>query len=354
MEKRLTNEQNIRSAIIFLNTFGLTLEEKDTIIDGEVLKVYSGDKEVGKVNINEDQFIIETASNFGLLKASYDIAKYSAFVDIESIVDEDYAKYAQWANEITYTIEQNDQIKMQGTFNVTCTADTEFGIKCLCHPTCTYYAKDGSQIEIKMQKDGSLFNYKYKKDEIKEDIDFDLFNPYLGYFHHTISKGEYENGKGWPYIEHYGVSDKSEKDNHLLVARDYITEYGNRTKYNSLEVEKVSKTDEDQLLKQKIELIQLVGKPAFKRIQSLIDFFKVERVSLIDNFINVSMAFYTDEEIKGLLGINRQKMTFQNGVDNLNDAYFGITDDNNFFLLGKVKLESKKLEKTLDTKRQQD
>lgn len=354
MEKRLTNEQNIRSAIIFLNTFGLTLEEKDTIIAGEILRVYREDKVVGKVNINEDQFIIETASNFGYLKASYDIAKYSAFVAIESIVDEDYAKYAQWANEITYTIEQNDQIKMQGTFNVTCTADTEFGIKCLCHPTCTYYGNDGSLMELKMQKDGSLFNYKYEKEEIKEDIDFDLFNPYLGYFHHTISKGEYENGKGWPYIEHYGVSNKSEKDNHLLIIRDYIVEYQNRTKYNSLEVEKVSKTDEDKLLKQKIELIQLVGQPAFKRIQSLIDFFTIGGVSLIDNFINVSMIFYTDEEIKGLLGIDRVKMDFQNGEDNLKDAYFGINDDNNFFLLGKKDLEFKKLEKRLHEKRQQD
>ncbi len=350
MKKRLTNEQNIRSVVVFLNTFGLMLEEKDTIPNGEVLKIYNKDKEVGNVSINEDQFLIETASNFGYLTASCNVTKFSGFIDEEC----NKAVFAQWMNEISYTIEQENQVKMEGSFNVICTADSEFGIKCLCHPMFKYYGSDDSLIEVKMQKDDSLFIFKYQKDEIEEDIDFNLFNRYLGYFRHTISKGKYENGKGWPYIEHYCVCDKSEKDNHLLIAKGYITEYEDYIKYNCLEVEKVSKTDEDQLLKQKIDLIQLVGQPAFQRIQSLVNFFKSEEVSLIDNFINVSMTFYTDEEIKGLLGINRQKMTFQNGENNLKDAYFGITDDNNFFLLGKSNLESKKLEKTLDTKRQQD
>ena len=338
-KKKLTYEQNIRSAIVFLNTFGLTLEEKDSIVDGDVLKVYNGSKEAGKVSINGEKTLIETDSNFGLLQADYDRVKYFSSIDHET----DSAFFARWSTDISYTIKDQEKIKMKGIFTVLCNVDTTFGMKCICQPLLQYYSQDGSVIEFKMQRDGRVFYFSYENKENKEDIQIAPYNESIGYFRHHITKGEFKDD--WPYLESYLVTDKSERENNILVAGNYIVENGNRTQYNCIEEKKISKVDEDALLMQKIALIQKVGSKAFHRIKIVRDFFIVDGVSLFDHFINVSLPSYTDEEVKGLLGIDREVMHFQNGAYHVKDAYFGVKENQDFFLLGKEDTSPKRLEK---------
>lgn len=56
-------------------------------------------------------------------------------------------------------------------------------------------------------------------------------------------------------------------------------------------------------------------------------------VSLLDNLVSVCYDSYTDEELSSLLGINRQRMNYQNGADNLVKSYYGIGISNCFFPL---------------------
>jgi len=75
-----------------------------------------------------------------------------------------------------------------------------------------------------------------------------------------------------------------------------------------------------------------------KKIDDIRKSFIVNGVSLFDNLIDVSFSRYSDEEVKALFGIDRQKVNYQNGADNLVDAYYGIGNTNSFSLPSLVKL----------------
>ena len=71
----------------------------------------------------------------------------------------------------------------------------------------------------------------------------------------------------------------------------------------------------------------------FKKIKKLREILLIGDISLLDNLISVCYDSYTDEELCALLGVNRQKMNYQNGADSLVNSYFEIGSSNCFFPL---------------------
>ncbi len=341
-KKKLTYEQNIRSALVFLNTFGLKMEEKEVLTDGTSLKVYDNINIVGKVDIVGEKVVIKAALNHGILEASYDVAKFSGFIDYES----NNAKFMHWETNISYSVKDTSEKKvMTGDFIITCSADSEYGIKCLCHPTFSCSLDNGTFLELQIQKNGNLFKMESTQDDLYEMISVRPYDGDDGYFRYILTKEKYDHD--CPYMEVYTVSDKSALQDHILQVRHIIDKHGDISVLQSTEVERNDELTSDQSLEQVIDLIQKVGGKAFERIQQIVDYFRTDQISLIHNFIAVSMTSYTDDEIKGLLGINRVPMQFQNGTDNLMDAYFGINQNDVFKLHSKGFSKIKKLTKKI-------
>lgn len=322
MRKALDINVSIRAAIIFLNTFGLILEEKDSMDDVTELNIYDKEnKVVGKTTLNGKVIKIEAQTGYGTLNASYETGFMSGAIDYES---KNAPKYIRWANHITFEMCDNQKKVMNGDFSVTIFADEEFGIKCLAHPSFVYYASDGSLLELKFQTDGKVFYLEYQKDDLREIIDL---TPYFDRcFCHQITKGAF--GNDWSYIKSYVLrngagGDLSDEFETLVVESINGKETNKEFKTKKKIAREYDETKFKELLDQKASLVQDIGSDAFNRIQNIIKFFDVNNNSLIDNFLSVSLNSYSDSQIKGFLGIDRKRFMFQNGTDNLEGAYFG-------------------------------
>ena len=87
----LTPEQTACAARVFLNIFGLILEEKEVIEEDDKLKIYDKDSNVvGYYYLENNQAKINAEYNGNILKASYLIPRTQGLVDLE-----DKAKYAK-------------------------------------------------------------------------------------------------------------------------------------------------------------------------------------------------------------------------------------------------------------------
>lgn len=136
----LNPNQEIRSAIVFLNTFGLILEEKENLTDTMHLHIF--DKEnntVGEVYFENEKVKIEANSNFGFIHANYDFAKIQGFSDIDS---PGCPIFMEWQNKINYTIEENNKKKFSGEFLVNNNMDEVYGMNCSCHMTLNYQKQE--------------------------------------------------------------------------------------------------------------------------------------------------------------------------------------------------------------------
>lgn len=324
MRRELDYNVSIRAAIIFLNTFGLTLEEKYILNDGDNINIYDNEKNVvGSVILNGSVIKMKAKSNYGILNASYETGSMIGFIDLESKCEKP-PKYVEWSNNISYKIYNDKNLLMKGNFSIRISADEEFGVKCSVHPSFIYFPNDGGMLEAKFQTDGKVFYLEYKKDDLSEKIEL---TPYCDtYFLHQITKGKFEHS--WPYIRFYSlrngaVSGLNDAFETLFVEsiNGKVTNKEFKTEKKIAEEYDVSKSQE--LLNQKAFLTQGIGSEAFNRIQNIIKFFIVNDNSLIDNFLSVSLNSYSDSQIKGFLGIERKRFMFQNGTDNLEEAYFG-------------------------------
>lgn len=322
MKKELDYNVSIRSAIVFLNTFGLILEEKDILGNGTELNIY--DKEnnvVGKTILNGNIIRMKAQSSYGTLNASYEVGFMSGGIDYESC---NAPKYIRWSNHISFKIYNDKKLLMNGNFSVNVSADEEFGINCLAHPSFIYYANDGSMLELKFQTDGKVFYLEYQKDDLREMIDLTPY--YDRYFCHQITKGKFNND--WPYIKLHVLrngegGDLSDEFETLVVesikGKETIREFKTEKKVAS----EYDNSKSEEVLEQKASLVQTIGSDAFNKIQKVIEIFNVNNNSLIDNFVSVSLTSYSDSCIKGFLGIDRKSFMFQNSTDDLENAYFG-------------------------------
>lgn len=344
----LTYEQNIRSAIIFLNTFGLVLDDVKNLTGDSEIKIFNKEyQEVGTVCFVNNNVIINAQTDFGKLDASYDCAAIDGFIDYESSNSglclyeetsefgeyrESYAMFVEWSNNIDYSIQIDDTRKMLGEILIECTMDSEFGKKCICHPTIEYWENDKKIIVMEFQKDGYNFKMEISNEDAHEIISISPFNEYNSYIFHKITKGEYDSEKiSYPYSKLAGIALKSSTENNMLSVLAVEKEYNNIISHQQAECKKISSDENKEAVIQKGKIMQEIDPAMYERIKQLRDFFTLNGISLFDNFICISLSSFSDEEIEALFGIDRGKMKFQNHTDNLCDAYYGTNEEAIFF-----------------------
>lgn len=337
-EKYLTLEQNVCAARIFLNTFGFIIEDVAEVNEFSKIKIYDKSmNEVGELSFNNGQVIMTAEYNKGKLTANYDIAKIFGFVDIES----NNALFGQWSSKINFQIENSD-CNIKGKFLVANTADSQFGISCVCHPLLTLNIPDKGDITLKILRDGCVFYFEFNTENYNETIEF---KPISEYIRHIITKGEYNQSKHqYPYRKYVGVFNAAECGENKDKLNMFLSEEqnGEILNYRRDLVEKVDKNNYKELNIQRGLLMQKLDSDMLKKVQLLREIFTIDGISLLDNLISVCYDSYTDEELVALLGTKRPTPIYQDGAKTLTDSYFGIGKESKFLSLEQQKRLLKK------------
>ena len=219
--------------------------------------------------------------------------------------------------------------------------DTEFGVNCNCHPLIKYEVPGLRNTILKMQRDGNTLNF-----EINADEDYELISvrPGFDWFAlHDIKKGEYVENKRYPYRKYVGIfnpwSSKYERELRIFLEENKYEELLN---FKDEFTPKDGADNSTETMLQVGNLMQDLDYDMFKKIKKLREMLVIGDLSLFDNLASVCYDDYTDEVLSALLGINRQKMKYQNGADNLFDSYYEIGISSCFFPLENQKSLLKK------------
>lgn len=315
-KKRLSSKECVPAARIFLNIFGLTLDNENNI--------KYNDKIVGNLFIVDDTITMKAEYNNATLDASFPIATECGFVDVE----ENNALFGEWNFPIKFEAKSNN-IDYDGEMLFTCTADSEFGLNCLIHPEISIKLPQDGKINVKVQKDFNFFRYDIDKKE-SDYHEFASVSPWSSYSYamHQIKKGKSEK-YSYPYDFQSGIfpgAEAGEKKDLIHVFLSEKENDGEQEKYLSFHnewVQKVGEDDSKKVVIQKGSLMQELDKSMFEKIKLIREILNIGNVSVLDNLVSVCYDSYSDEEVKALLGIDRQKMKYQDYSNNLIKAYFG-------------------------------
>lgn len=334
-EKYLTLAQNTCAARIFLNTFGLILENTNNINEFSIIKIFDEDmNKVGKLNFDNGKVMIYANYNNSLLEASYDISKVSGFVDIEC----GNALFAQWSSKIIFKVENGNNIKLSGEFLIECSMDSEFGINCRCHPLINCDVPNKRKITLKILREGRTFGINISSGNYNETIDIMPWDDWNGFIKHDITNGDYDPKRYmYEYRKYMGIfsAGKGSEDKlHVFLSE---TEWDNKKSFRNEFPKKIGDDSSEELVIQKGMLMQDLDPDMFEKIKTLRKSLSIGDVSLLDNLISICYDRYTDEELEALLGIKRKKMNYQDGANSLKESYFGIGQNSQFLSIEQQK-----------------
>jgi len=335
-EKYLTLAQNTCAARIFLNTFGLILENVINIDEFSKIRIFDKDMNVvGELHFDKGKVIINANYNNSLLEASYDISRVFGFIDIEF----DNALVGLWNSKIVFKLENNNHIKMDGEFLIDSSIDSSLEIKCLCHPLINCDVPNKGKFTLKIQRDGRTFGVGISSMNYNETIDIRPWDDLNGFIKHVISKGEYDPKK---YLHEYrkfmGVFSAGSGNEDKLHAFLSETEWDKQISLISEFPSKVGDDNSKELVIQKGLLMQELDYEMIEKIKYLREvLLSINGISLLDNLISVCYDSFEDEEIEALLGIKRNKMNYQDGANSLKESYFGIGQDSQFLSIEQQK-----------------
>lgn len=329
-EKYLTFEQNLCAARVFLNTFGFILEDCKNITKS--LKIFNKNMdEVGNLRFDNNETVIIAKYNNATLRANYETPKVFSFIDVET-KNIPFALYGEWQNKIKFEINHNP--KIAGEFLITCSIDTEFGIKCKCHPLINCDVFNNDKLILEILRNGLIFGLEIKNNNSHEIINISPWDNLNGYIKHVISSGKYDASKyQHEYKKYAGVFAAGIGDEDKLHVFLSETEWDKQITFKNLFPLKLGTNNSEDLIIQKGKLMKDLDPDMFKKIQELKETLKIDNVSLLDNLISVCYDNYTDKELYALLGIIRKKMEYQNKATCLIDSYYGINNEHNILQL---------------------
>lgn len=306
----LTLEQNICAARIFLNTFGLTLENVDEVNEFSKIKIF--DKalnEIRELHFNNGKVIMSVNYNNSVLNASFDIAKMLEIIDPEC-KSAAYALFGEWSSKIDFKLKEQNGIKLSGEFLIISSIDTEFGVSCLCHPLINCEVPGKGNIILKILRDGSLFKLEIVAGENYETINVRPYDSLNGFLLHDIRKGKYDEKKyAYPYRRYAGIFNGAETGENKDKLHVFLNEEedNNQLNFRSEFIPKVKSENSKENLLQKGRLMQELDPDMFEKIKKLRELLLIGDVSLLDNLISVCYDIHTDEELNALLGIKDEE-----------------------------------------------
>ena len=326
MEKKyLTLQQNLSVARVFLNMFDLVLENKNNIWQFDVLKILDRyGNQCGRLYFDCGIVRIETETSLGLLIADYEIASFN-------ILRDNYLGGGQvgWSHVINFNVK--DSKSFGGTMRIPAIIDTHFSKKCCVNTAINYIDKDGKDVNLYVMSDGYQFGYIAKKGDFREKIEINIRDCINYSMYHTIVSGK-EDILNFCFPDcntHIVKYDFSSKKICLKTIVN-IRKNSEKIKYEEVNHESVGEFESVESNIQKGLLMQEIDPDFSLKIKELINDFNKNGVSFLENLIDAAFNDYSKEEKKALFGTDIRKIKYQNGADNLDDAYFGKKDSKNY------------------------
>lgn len=317
---KLTREQNVKAATVFLNNFNLKLEEKDDLNKHSRLKIidYAGDP-VGELYFDKEYIKIRTLSPFGILNAQYKMSYYNVDFDIIN----GGVNYCSWGNYISYDIYKHRDEKYSGSFIIEGSID-ENGKKYVAAQSSLKLMLDDEDV---MAITLASFDNDNFVMSILDDCGYDEITYRPNRLSHIRTT---EDGEDSSFLVH-------EKDDSIIIEND-IFQNDNLIFNGDLDKELAIGNNKTQ------QMINMMNKhnPSLKRrVGDASRIFTSNNCNLLTNAVNTCFATAQNEDVLELLGLSDKKITYQNGSNNLRDAYFG-KDSEEFNLSPKMHRKLKK------------
>jgi len=323
MEKKyLTFDQNLCSARIFLNIFGLSLENKEEI--DEFTKLNILDKNNGRAGMlyfENNAVKMSCVTSLGNLNADYDISAFSGFKDLEC-----GGALLQWNHALKFQV---DGIQcFSGIMKICLKMDTDFGNSCMVHTKIKYTDENNNEVEIKFMEDGKPFSYEAKKDYFSEVLEIDPWCGFDSFMYHITRNGKYDPTKYCFPNDNVKYVCYGSNDRNYLKTVSRIVKNSQTIEDDSQLYEIVEKDNSVESTIQKGLLMHQIDANFSKKIIELINLFKKDNVSFLENLIDISFDSISEEEKRALFGTDIKRINYYNGADNLFDAYFYIDGNN--------------------------
>jgi len=327
MREELELKYNIPNVKLFLNIFGLELEEKPEYEKGgDPLLVFMNDVEAGNVRFDEDGILIDAISIYGKVKAKSNYAEALLLTDVESFQTiHTLGLYANWNNTFKFSIDLYNGTHFDGNTCFAVKIDNEFGNMVSCHSTLDY--QDGEKnYNITLQDNGFPFRFIEKRGSYMEGICYNIFSTWGSgsYFDHTI-RDKFTNGEeSYDYDRTFfiGKAHDSEKNN---IAVSYTEFNDKRIQHSYQEFRRVSKDDEDSReVINRIEAMNYLDPSMRAKINKVIYEFSIGGHSFLETILLYSFTNYSYEEVDALFGLDKKEI-------DLEQTYFG---DQNAKMIG--------------------
>lgn len=298
MEKIFDIKYNIPAIKAFLNIFDLTLEDKDEVVTGDILKVIGDNEKVGVVKFNNNDIEVKALSKYGIVKAQ--TGYVNVFKNVKAL-----GLYAFLFNDFTFSLDN----KITGDLNFGVKLDNEFGNRANLH-TKLKIQDEKKKYTIKFQEEGYNLYYLEENKDYQEQIIYDLFDSFThSYIHHSITKNILDNSIVKKYYESAFIGKGYDnKENNTAVNVKKINNELVDKKY--LEFPKKGLDDEEVEVINKGEVFATISPNTQVKIKSLIEEFPFLEKIFIYSFNN-----FSNKEIHALFGLNKDKYT-------LDDFYF--------------------------------
>lgn len=322
MKKHLTLEQNIHSAIIFLNIWGLKLEKKEELNSGSVLQIYDQNNiTVGEVRFDGNKTIMTANYNEINLEASYDNPVFGSFDD----EDDKSILFGNWSSNIIFEAKGSNFKGLSGNFEIGCFIDSESGIKCNCRSLIKYIDCSDEIVEITMCQDGKMLGIAANTTDKSDVIDIMPWDDFNGFIVHDVRNSN-KKDNSLPNRLYARITKSPDDDKNL---RQYL-----HTQFHELELiwdELVPKEKNDDLI-QKGLLMRQIDSTMFEKIREVRQKLMIGDVPFFDNLVSACYNDFSDKEIIMLIGVDKSTFTFQDGSSNLTHAYLDVCNETSFQL----------------------
>lgn len=297
--------QNSYADIVFLNTFGLTLESVDDVTQSSKIKVFDKDNVAGCLYFDNDKVIIDATYNNGdVLKASYDIPER----DTDNVSE-------RCITNIDFQVEKTNDMKLSGSFMVNSLINHEYGTECFCFPLIRYELPGREKATLKLLQDGKVFNFESNSPSKEEKITVGSAGEIL----HDVKSGRYVEEIGaYPYSKIATISPIGDKELHLFLNEERYGKSVNSTSEFSVK-------ENNNCLFPILEtgsLMKEIDSSMYKKIDGIRQKLLIGGVPLFDNLVSVCYDGLSDEEMNALLGIEKKLPDYQDGIDNFDAYYF--------------------------------
>lgn len=321
----LTREQNLAAARVFLSIFDLTLEDTDKINEVTSLEIYNPNP-VGTLNFTDNKITISVDSLDGKLEANYDFANIFTISTGENGISS-----KEWSNNIKFSYDINNGVKLTGDFLIGACIDDEFGLTCLCQPLLSCEIADKEKVNISMFRNQKFFDLQSIKENYQEEISIDKDTNLII---HNISQDTNQSKTNVVAYSRYYKHKEEDENKQYLGVRSIKYKDGKAIRYNQQSIPAISDSQYDNFIQQ-CKMLHELDPSISNKIKNLQRDLIIHGVPILDNIFNVCYDGYSNLDLQTIFNTEISHFTYQDYAENLKDSYFGISNDKNYFSISK-------------------